>query len=170
MKKKMAILLSLILIVVCCACGNKKTKLTLDNYSKYLSVSAGVYPPGFDTNDSARFPGGVPLTDGSLTFYLYRHLNTYARVDGLSTNFNYNDVVVTVRVDETFRTYDTKKKEWSSDKPISEKYTVACDIAGNGKIVGNISEAGGSIANMHEDMATYEWEVVDISGTVSPAY
>lgn len=171
MKRTIAIFLSLVMALSLYACGGKsnETELTLDNYSTYLTVSANVNNPDFEDAvgvHSYNDGWGIPY-DGGSTLYLYNHLKTSVYVRGTSTNFNYNNVSVTVRFVGTYKTVDLHTCEWSNDNPVDMEVIAKCDISGNGKAEDGFSY--NDECNMYNSMANVEWEVVAVSGTVSPA-
>jgi len=171
MKRTISIFLSLVMALPLCACGGKsnETELTLDNYSTYLTVSASVSDPGLEDAvgvHSYNNGYGIPY-DGGSTLYLYNHLNTAVTVVGSSTNFNYNDVSVTVRFAGTYKTVDLHTCEWGDAIPVDMEVVAECNISGNGQASDSFSY--NDECNMDDSMANVEWEVVAVSGTVSPA-
>ena len=169
MKRTISIFLSLVMALSLCACGGKsnETELTLDNYSTYLTAS--VSDPGSEDAvgvHSYNNGYGIPY-DGGSTLYLYNHLNTAVTVVGSSTNFNYNDVSVTVRFAGTYKTVDLHTCEWGDAIPVDMEVVAECNISGNGQASDSFSY--NDECNMDDAMANVEWEVVAVSGTVSPA-
>ena len=144
-------------------------ELTLDNYSKYLSVTSVVtdavdlsgqlYVRNLNNGNGIRYDGGY-------TFYLYKYFDRYTRVSGVSTNFNYNDVVVTVRYTGSYKTVNTTTNVWTDGDPINIDVTVECNITGQGSNHGKIQGNGGY---MLKKMSNIKYEVIAISGTVTPA-
>lgn len=173
MKKSIAIIMALAMCISLCACGGGKDniKLTLDNYSTYLSVDARMYN-GSLFEDAVNVQHlnnghGIPYNErGSSTFYVYEKLITSLEVKGVSTNFNYNDVSITVRFTGTYQTVDIDTGEWDSGNEISTELTAKCNIAGEGSAFDKFSGNGGY---MYDERADVKWEVVAISGTVSPS-
>ena len=194
MKKALSLILALVMCLSLCACGGNtgsnantttantttanntnttnensdEIALTLDNYSKYLSVTAFMNNPA---STEGLFVGavnngmGIPY-DGGSTLYVYRHFSSNVTVEGVSTNFNYNDVSLTVRFTGTYKTVDINTRKWNGGNEINSEVTVECNIAGEGSIWEDFSGNGGY---MLRKMADVEWEVVAISGTVTPA-
>lgn len=189
MKKTFALILALVMCLSLCACGgnvgsnaNTTTEnnanttngnpdeiaLTLDNYSKYLSVKAYMSDPA---SMDGLFVGAVNNGqginyDGGSSLYVFNHFTSSVQVEGVSTNFNYNDISVTVRFTGTYKTVDINTNKWSSGNEIDSEITVECNIAGEGSVWEKFSGNGGY---MLRKMAEVEWEVVAISGTVTPA-
>ena len=170
MKKTLSLLLALVLCLSLCACGSEGksngTELTLDNYSNYLTVDArlgdlgdGVYV------GTANFGTGVSFSGGR-TYYLYKGFNCWVGVKGVSTNFNYNNVSVTVRFTGKYKTADRETYNWTVGGDINKEVTVNCNIAGEGHISEALSTEGQYVMS---DMADVKCEVVAISGTVTPA-
>lgn len=184
MKKTISLFLALVLCLSLCACSSSRNssdgtsnggnsnevKLTLENYSKYLSITARVNDPsafdGGGLNVQSKNNGaGIPY-DGGNTYYVYNYLNQNVFVEGASTNFNYNDISVTVRFTGTYKTVDIQTSEWDSGNEFSSDVIVECDIAGKG---GKSEKFTGNGGYLLRDMADIKWEVVAISGTVTPA-
>lgn len=177
MKKALSLILALVMCLSLCACdGNAGSNgnpdeiaLTLENYSKYLSVEAKMYEPSiFDGGlnvQAVNNGNGIPY-DGGSTFYVYKYFLTSLQVKGVSPNFNYNDVSITIRFKGTYKTVDISTSEWDAGNEINSELTVDCNIAGEGSASGEFSGNGGY---MLRKMADVEWEVVAISGTVTPA-
>lgn len=186
MKKALSLLLALVLCLSLCACGgntgsNENTTnedttngnpdeiaLTLDNYSKYLSVTAFMHDPA---STEGLFVGAVNngtgiSYDGGSTFYVYNHFSSNVKVEGVSTNYNYNDVSLTIRFTGTYKTVDINTNKWNGGNEINSEATVECNIAGEGSVWEDFSGNGGY---MLRKMADVEWEVVEICGTVTPA-
>ena len=172
MKRAISLILAIMMCLSLCACGGKSDniKLTLDNYSTYLSVDAKMYN-GSIFEDAVNVQAvnngrGIPYKGGSTTFYVYEKLSTFLEVKGASTNFNYNDVSITVRFTGTYQTVDINTCQWDNGNEINTELTVQCNIAGEGNAFGKFSGNGGY---MYDERADVKWEVVAISGTVSPA-
>lgn len=169
MKKALSLILALVLCLSLCACDNSdansdEVKLTLENYSKYLSIKAKVGNPDI-------FDGGVKLMhdvpiEGGARSFVYTYFNITLGVEGVSTNFNYNDLSITVRFSGTYKTYDDAAREWDSGNKLDAELTAKCNIAGEGSASTKFYPDGGYVL---QEKANVGWEVVAISGTVTPA-
>ena len=193
MKKALSLLLALVLCLSLCACGENDTQesqntelessvveesstentnetiLTLDNYSQYLNVDACMMDP-FDVTKGVNVQAvnngsGVPY-DGGRTFYLYKYFDARLYVEGASSNFNYNDVSVTVRFTGTYQTVDINTSEWDDGNEVNYELSVDCNIAGEGSVS---EEFSGNGEYMLYKMSNINVEVISVSGTVTPA-
>lgn len=180
MKRTLSLILALILCIALCACnsdskkGDETTsnpdeiKLTLENYSKYLDITGRMNDPSFTEGTYVgSLNGGYGIAyEGGSTFYLYKYFNCSTHVEGVSQNYNYNDVKITVRYKGEYQTVDTHTNEWTGGNEVSKEVTIECNIAGEGSFQDKFEGNGGY---MLRDMADIEWEVVEISGTLTPA-
>lgn len=179
MKKVIALILALVLCLSLCACGGGSsapkttgTPLTLDNYKDYLTFRVNVSEPSFTEGLSVsnlNFGNGIRYDsdNGSgFTFVLYDYFNISASAIGVSTNFNYNDVMITVLVKVNYKTVDIDTNVWTEAAEYETELVFDCNIAGNG---GESAVLQGTGKNMLGKMMEYSWEVIDISGTVTPA-
>ncbi len=163
MKRLFALILALGLCLSCSACGIKpadsptrteaattvdnRIQLTLYNYEKYLNVA------------TKRSLSKVERYNGVfITGICY-----YVDISGVSTNFNYRDVVVTVE----FTALSKHLSEYSSDK---EKITL--NIAGDGTLEERCylnEEIPEDLFKMAEAMTgMVDITIVDISGYLEP--
>ena len=144
--------------------NNKGIKLTMDNYRQYLDVS----PSRYLTGEYGLFRDVCPeqTKDGHTTWDWYKEIIYSASVNGVSTNYNYNDVVVVFKVSGTYDTFDLENGEWvrEEDNPIDLTIEVTTDIAGNGDDSKTISSGRW----IHENLVNATIEVVSVSGTVTP--
>ena len=180
MKKVLALVMALIRVLSLVACGGSESnesskkeetpnegmvsnsneiELTLDNYSKYLEVGMGANAEG-DSTSNEYYRG-------------YPHIEFAAKVEGISQNFNYNDIKVTGKVKgsyESFSFYGEELKIYAS-VPFEKEIVVECDINGNGYYSSPDSEQIEMEPNRYIDNEHIEqdFEVTAISGTVTPA-
>lgn len=160
MKKLWALLLVGVLMFSLTACGSKKTELTLDNYEKYLEVNMSCSESG----DGVRFMNPVLGYTGSW----YPQISGRVKVSGVSSNYDYNDVVITVEISGTYDDYGAYTNEINStDNEFEMSITVETDIAGNGENFDKF--ALGEKLVTRNALIDGECKVVDISGTVTPA-
>lgn len=109
------------------------TKLTLDNYSKYLNINFNVYADGMP-DGAIGFSKVVPISSTYTAWMLYGGLNCSAYSEGTSTNYDYNDVVITGTIKGTYRAVkalgnDTLPKEYDYEVP----FEITTDISGKGR-------------------------------------
>ena len=172
-----AIMLALAMVLSLAACGGNESskkeetptegmvsnsneiELTLDNYSKYLDVSMGTSTKGNAT--------------GNAYYRGYPAMGYWATVSGISQNFNYNDIKVTVKIKGSYESFTFSYDELYLDDsvPFEKEIVIECDINGDG----NYSSPDSEEINMepyhyidHEHIKE-ETEVTAISGTVTPA-
>ena len=163
MKKKiLSIILMLAMCFSLCACGNKDIELTKDNYSDYLEISAKSVTESNSDIAKLYLPGGG-ISSCSNVFYLK------CDVKGVSQNYNYNDVKVTVKVKATYEgiVWSTKETEL---REFEKEFTINTNISGNMKedcISKEMIKLDDYIVN-GELLKNIEYEVVSISGTLSP--
>lgn len=163
MKKLLALFLIVVLCLSLSACGDGSIELTVDNYDDYLSVGASISNPSF--TDGVHVSYGIPYPNGEGgTYYIYEYLNARLNVEGKSTNFNYNDVVVTIKFNGKYRSHDLN--DWSQEMPIELELTANCDISGCDLVTDKFTDSG---SYLHEEAIYADWEIVSISGTVTPA-
>ena len=179
MKKVLALMLALVLVLSLAACGggsnSNEIEITMDNYSKYLKIGGSI---GCNERlDNALGVGslnggmGIATPSGS-TFYVYDSIYYSASVSGLSENFNYNDIKVTVKLTGSCKTYEDKKSGGvyaftGSQSFEKDDIEIECDITGNGRFYEEEELSGG--AYTHSEMVESNFEIVSISGTVTPA-
>ncbi len=182
MKKLLIIFLALAMCVSMCACGgdnkaldNKNTnantsrasdgsiELTLDNYSKYLKLDMTCFGSGkaYSLSDGASY-AGMPL--------YYSTISAHIKCSALSSNFNYNDIKITVHVSGTYTAYEfTSSKEKDTIKDGYDKeFVIDLDIAGNYDKKSIVAEMPDGYVTPSQQIGN-SIAVVAISGTVTPA-
>lgn len=174
MKKAISFLLALAITISMClnfsACSSNTTKLTLDNYKKYLKFTSDAYATQTEDSSSAcyYYKYGIDVGDTVVT-YFNNGYGLLAKVEGASTNFNYNDVVITVRFSGTYGILDPDNRSWV-DYDMEEIYTFECDISGAGSSWEIISvEDMPPVGQTCTEILNIECEIIDIAGTVSAA-
>lgn len=153
--KKIAILITFVLVFTLCGCGGEKTnnsiELTLDNYSDYLKI----YVSHDVSGDAIKIEG--------FSSPFYDQVITYAVAEGVSSNFNYEDVEIvlepTVEYSSSSRYHALKGTE-----SFTETITLNCDVAGNASETVSTSLKGYTYASSIESHTT----IVSISGKVTP--
>lgn len=192
MKKVISLILALVLCLSLCACGTpgnptevpettvpettipettaaKGTPLTLDNYDSYLTIKVSAYSK--EDGDHVRFSvqqynfGYGMKIPGGYTWYLYPLLGVNANIKGASSNFNYYDVEVKVKVSVTYESGDPYTGDWKAPETFEKVFTIKCNIGGEGSN-GETIDLG---KYLHDDMLEYKWEVVEITGYVEKA-
>ncbi len=171
-KKSMVILSVLILTLsILSGCGKSKDiELTLDNYEQYLNVSGSTgttwdFTSGHAYNVQHR--DGLKRTDGGTSFYIYRQILPTFTVEGVSTNYNYNDIQITIRIYGDYTIYDAREVTVADTCSVDKEIVIdKINVAGEGRYdeVIELPEETGTI----DDYVNLNWEVVGISGTVTP--
>lgn len=191
MKRIVSLILVFAMCLPLCACGEKSNEieLTLDNYEQYIDFQ--VSPMAMLRNDyeGNSFVIGV-ASDGysdAVCQDYSQNVYGYFLIKGLSQNFNYNNIAVKVELSGKCYHLDlnadkddnTSTLAWSEYSFIAECNKV--DITGNGKGEGKWTlPSGRGIPNFEywngvrkfydpDDFLQYEYKVVSVSGTVTPA-
>ncbi|MBE6913510.1 MAG: hypothetical protein E7472_01045 [Ruminococcaceae bacterium] len=146
--------------------------LTVDNYDKYLNVSFN--PQLFDATDYARMMG----LDKDIGTYVYSGIETSVNVSGKTDNYDYNDVVVTVKYSGFYvpLSADIIKQQnkgeityeeyfYNNMSDIDVSLTATTDIVGNGSASNLISIPDGYW--VWNDTVSLSYEVVDVSGILT---
>ena len=153
MKKAISLLLALVICLSLCACGGSKVELTLENYKTYLDVNIKSFAPG--DSDAWRFPDAPHCRSEYIGF---------VGCAGASTNYDYNDIKITVRFYGNADIYvDSVKTKYKFDETI----TVSCDIGGKGNSFVELFEGKLATRMIDEDSVECSWEIISITGTVS---
>lgn len=170
MKKLLSMLLICTMMFCLAACGKSKDiELTLDNYDDYLKIEVNSYAYG----DMYGVSEGVKVSDTTYALMFYGDINGNAYVKGASTNFNYNDVKIKVKLSGEYESYkfDTymlgsfAESENGTYEMIFELDT---NISGDSEQF-NVEYAlpDGYVTHNHLLYNT-NVEVIEISGTVTP--
>ena len=178
MKKRISLILtSIILVTMLTGCGKSKDiKLTTDNYSDYLTISCSsledVLPDGKNGVQQYRVP------DGTLNGIICSDtLHLSCSVEGVSPNFIYNNVEVTLKVTAKERGYVWSKIEagaWAENARAERKFehTFTIDTNVNGDMKEDCERD--KYIKLDDYVVSYtvavscDYEIVDIKGTVTP--
>ena len=161
MKKSISALFALILTLSLClnltACTGSQ-KLTLVNYKDYLSfnISDNYTSQSVDVGH-----WGSQSRKTALSFTVWSN--------GVSSNFNYNNVTIKVRIYGTYGIADLRS---ISDSPDSyENFELFVNLNPNisGATLGGVETEKISGNGKAIVSCDYSYEIVSISGTVSPA-
>lgn len=183
MKKTISFLLIIAVLLSFCfslsACSSKGTKLTLENYSDYLSVGASVENSGRVDIKGAIWLGKYSGGYKSVHSYFSPDLIGYIYTSNLAPNFNYMDVEITVKftgeVVVLSRNCDTENPDLSK-KPFEFEGKFGLTVGGKSKgdearypLPSNLMTIDDMFHDYSEYELKYQYEVVNISGTVVPA-
>ena len=168
-------------------------ELTLENYEQYLDVYANAYVKSdYEVHNAAqsgfvigRSSGGYDFVTGDFGQNVYG----FVSVEGLSQNFNYSNIKVEVKFTGEFNHCDLASSD--DDKPGTlmwspYQFNATCskvDITGKGSNDGNdkftlpagrgipvLNYANGVVRYYEErDFLKFSFEIVSVSGTVTPA-
>ena len=159
-----------------CACGSENNagqsnsneiQLTVDNYSRYLDVSIGM---NGSINNKHLLSPGVDIGNVILN-ESYEAWTAYINVKGLSTNFNYNDIRIIAKTTAKQTVYEKvfpNKINYDNPQILNLEYTfdITLDIAGNGQEVSETCFLPNELVALYFEE---EFEIIEISGTVTPA-
>ena len=164
MKKLLALILAaaLALSLVACGGGNEQSnsneiELTLENYATHLNVGAS---PQFTGKDWLMQPYGEPNS-----ILCNSKMEIVAETSGTSSNYDFVDTVVTVRVSGTYDTLSVIEKE--DDVAFSKDITITCDIGGGGWVTVDVFTGIDEAYQIIENSIEYKTEVISISGSVA---
>ena len=169
MKKALSLMLALVMCLSLCACGNSggssdEVTLTMENYSKYLSIDAAVFTPS-SSDAAVNLPNPAKFGD-VITSTVYKYFNLRLNVEGVSTNFNYHDVSVTVRFFGKYQIYNRTAESYSIGNTLLAELTAECNIAGDGS---SLTEFYPDHGFVFERQPNVDWEIVAVSGSITPA-
>jgi len=176
MKKALSLLLALVLCLSLCACGTEE-----ENESKGIVLT----PENFDT---------YVRTEKRFTRDNYaKDVYLYLATTGASTNYDYNNVSVTYKVSQNWTCSGTimddsspasEWETWSHDELLEFTITVKTDISGYGEASENYSIDVVRCSELHKDgyssdgwesdnykypdMRDFTWEIVSVTGTLTP--
>lgn len=153
MKKFVALLLAMVICLSLCACGGKSNEieLTLENYATYLNISYR-----YNSEGNAKI---LNFGDGKLISCTSME-SCNMTVSGASPNYDYNNVVITLKVSATYDTYEGFDK--TAGVTSTEEVTISCDIGGNGNQSFIIFDDPSCVIDTQS--IKIDWEVVAISG------
>lgn len=193
MKRAISLILASVMCLSLCACGGKVTggegvgnsneiELTLENYEQYIDVSASAITK-LDYEGRADIVIGFDRTTGYdvVNSGYSQNIYGYVKIKGLSQNFNYHNIKVEVEFKGKCLTCESTLRK-DDDVEASKKwqtysFTAACskvDITGCGKEetvypIGSNRGIPYSYSSLDDDFLEYEYTVIRVSGSVSPA-
>ena len=174
MKKAISILLVLVLCLSMCACGgtSKEIKLTTENIEDYLDFEFAMYSDG----DYEKIIYHVWRPDKN-SYYQTSQLGTRAvcllKVAGVSQNYNYSDISVTIRITGKYaalKKSDVSNGGWGKYQYEYFTYntpTIQLDLNVSGigeskfyyQIPNNLYAYG---------LFEYDYEIIEVTGTIAP--
>lgn len=159
MKKRILGLFLVIVVLATCSCNSNNEvedfekeeddnsiELTLDNYGDYLDIE-------YTCNE---------CNSGDIRYTV--------DVTGASTNFNYNDVELTVKIEGGYSLYDNREQIIQRGVPHECELTVSTNIAGNGSATNTVEYFDPVMEQQYLEVGKTEFEVISVSGSVTPAY
>ena len=175
MKKALSLFLVLVLCISLCACGTKEEEsneivLTPENFDTYVRTEKSF------------------TRDNYANEYANKDVYLYLATTGASTNYDYNNVSVTYKVSQNWNCSGyimdpnlpaTEWETWSHDELLEFTITVKTDISGYGEAsekysidvvrCSELHKDGWESDNyMYPDMRDFTWEIVSVTGTLTP--
>ena len=159
MKKALSLLLALVLCLSLCACEKSNSNhivLTKDNIETYFNIRAGV----------------------SEIYGLAEDYEVYASLEGVSDNFNYENISVTFKIRRNARCFKSTPDsslppaqwtQWDHEIPYEAELTVTTNIAGEGQTAYKFMEKEITCSE-HNQSAEFQrntlssWEIIAVSG------
>ena len=187
MKKAISIMLVLVMCLSLCSCAGEtksnEIKLTLDNYDDYLDFSAYVY--GTQEKETAKdYWLGAYYNSGKLVendFYTGYSGSLSAKV--VAPNYNFHNVTVKIRFTGKVLTIIENS---NPDSPTTLNHDIDFEDTFELNVGGTVKDGKHKIIDLPQNMLILDygisdshykykydiiesWEIVEISGTVSPA-
>ena len=136
--------------------SRKRKDRNFDNYNNYLELNV------FDDYETR----GVPTVYG--TIQEKAAINFYANAKGVSTNYNYNNVVIKIKIHCIYQ----ENAAWAQSGKLETKtfdttLTLKLNVAGTGSVTGTCPAS--SADRCIHDVVSFDYTIVDIQGTVAPA-
>lgn len=153
MKKIITLLITLFMCISLCSCGANSISLTLDNYADYLDVS-GSYTMG-----------GSPHKDKQHGT-LYPEIITNIDVEGVSSNYIYNNVEVLAKISGTYTEFPSPSEYYrGTETDFDKTFSIKCNKAGNGSDNSStkVSDYTGKI---YTDLS---FDIISVSGSITEA-
>lgn len=151
--------LLLLVVATTSSCSLLSTKLTQKNYTDYLKLRVEVEDD--DCDDLWWYE-----TINNEEIRVYQHLFLHCKVRGASSNFNYNDVQLKLKITMTCKGFDYSSHSYQ-EKVIEDVIDIDTDIAGNSDPFTKEYSFDGFGVN--DDYVDVKYELVDIHGSVSKA-
>ena len=148
--KVVALIMAMLIFTQVCGCSKQEEKqsipLTLENYQDYLDIVV-----------SCNVTGDGVKEDG-YAFLWYKDIECNAVISGVSSNFNYNNVVVEIQI------VGEASAIYGSDSEISETITVTCNVAGGGSesVISTLRKA------TYQKGINASYDVISVSGSLTP--
>lgn len=174
MKRILSVVLCVLFIgLTFCACGGKETPLTVENYKDYLNVEINV-STSLSADDNVLASGAI-LKDGSrFVGSAFTKLRYWGEVSGASSNFNYKDVKIKARIFGTYegmknmKDYPFSDYQSIGDIPFEYEAEISTNISGSGKLETVYVDIPDDVCT-DDSLINSDFEIIEISGTVSPA-
>lgn len=163
MKKVISILLVLAMSLGLCACDLGGTELTISNIEDYVDISCSIYPDNY-------YKRPINAINGTVYSDEPRSISAHCNVEGLSTNFNYKNVVITLKVFGEYTKSEILPNGFvsgSDAESVSFEKTIELrtDIAGGGSISQEIFNSTDSIVLSY----SIDYKIISVSGVAKSA-
>lgn len=153
-------------------------QLTKDNFGKYFKFGSSCsttgerfYVGNFENNIPGA-PSGIPYQYGEnsgITLYLYEKLVFRPSISGVSSNFNYEDVKVTIRFTGTYLSHPFEMNGTWTERELSEEFTLECNIVGDSKY-NEVYVIAPNDEKVLQNVVKFNVEIVEITGKVVPVH
>lgn len=163
MKKVISIVLVLVMALSLCACNSGGTKLTEGNVESYVDISCWIYPDNY-------YQRPINTANGKVYSDEPRSITACCKAEGLSTNFNYEGVVITIKVFGEYKEAPIRPNGFVSDSdavtvPFEKTIKIRTDISGGGSINEKICDFTDKIILSYK----IDYKIISVEGTVNPA-
>lgn len=159
LRKAMICIVLLLAVFILSSCSLLRTKLTEKNYQDYLKIRVEV---GHDDGGDVYWSEIIDNKERRV----YQHLFLNCRVRGASTNFNYNDVELKLKITMKCRGFNYSDHA-PEEKILEEIVDIDTDIAGNSEEYSKEYVFDGY--GINDRYVDVNYELVDIHGSVSKA-
>ena len=185
MKKAISILLVIVMCLCMCACGEKSNEieLTLDNYDDYVEIHAGIYGRQAVKTDNDYWLGAYSQGYKFVENEFYTGYEGSLDTEVVAPNFNFHNVTVKIHFTGNVLAI---LEDSNPDSPTTTNYSIDFDDTFELNVGGTLKEDEGKIIDLPQNLlilnnfwsANYDgkyeiknvnWEIIEISGTVSPA-
>lgn len=186
MKKTISIFLVLILCLSMCSvfsgCGSNEIKLTLDNYDNYLEIHGGIVGTEKKETDNDYWFGAFYQGYKFVENDFYTGCSGYLRTEVVAPNYNFHNV--TIKIHFTGIVLAILENS-NPDSPTTKSYNIDFYDTFELNVGGTVKDGKRKILDLPQNLLILSqlsdnyngkysikdvsWEIVEISGAVSPA-
>lgn len=168
MKKKLlicgVIVAIVVIVIITIITSNKGIELTMENYSKYLNITISCFNDG-DRMQSKEW-GQINSTlkkSKSISWSFYPQMSLNVHVNGVSSNFNYENIEIIVQFTGEYYIYRLNTENPQIEFVNQNVIVDNCNISGEGN-----NNFIYDIPNNGYSQDTIQGKVISVSGTVKP--